>query len=464
MELIKSKNLRIVKSSKKVFLYSSLYGNLCKTHKDVIAIIDFFNKPNDSQDFKINHEQRGQYKKTIEKFRKYKFLVTPGEDEYCEIRREVKKFIKEAKSGKFITNLRLNTSENCNFACEYCFIGKINRKYHTEMNLKEMSWTIARKAIVNFYKLLTINKLKEANIRFFGGEPLLNPLVVIKSIELASFLSRKYNIKTKYLVNTNGSIANEKLSKVFRKHRVDIIVSLDGLKGINDRYRKLKSGKGTFDLIIRNIAIFQRNQNKIIISTVINNDDSRYQLKKFINFLVNKGIKSVGINYEQCYSREKRRKGMAVFVSRSLIQAKNYAIKEKVNLHGFWELPYLKLIKGSLSYCGGIGRELSVDYKGNVYPCSGIKIRLGTVAEILEIPRKKNYLKIIKRVVGNIKGCKGCEIEAMCSGGCAAEAMYVYRDFYKKAPDCILRKSLTKALILEDKPDILMRQKVNKNI
>jgi uncharacterized protein len=310
-----------------------------------------------------------------------------------------------------------------------------------------MSWSIASTAITNFYKLLYKNNNKRAVIRFFGGEPLLNTKVLFKSLVLANKLSKEYSVYTKYLVNTNGTIANKDISQILKKFKVNLVISLDGLPNINDRCRMLRSGLGTFNLVDKNIKIFQADKNKVYISTVITDKQSALKLNKFIDFLAINNLKFIGVNYEQCYGSCRKSLVASNIIVDLIVKAKKYASEKKIELHGSWDVSLGKIIKGGLSYCGGIGEELSVDWNGDIFPCAGIKIKLGHINCIKDIANKKEYQDIIKRTVGDIKGCAGCEIEGMCCGGCAAESLYIYKDFYKKAPDCEIRKITIRKLI-----------------
>lgn len=439
MNLRVSKSLRILKNGRKIFLYHSIYGNLCKVTPTVLDLIKDSKRLNESSD-KLSAQQRV----AIKRLRKYGFILNEKENEAHRLCGQVAEFVDKAVKGELISNLRMNISELCNCACTYCFVRKINN----EGSLRGfMTWNIANHAINNFYKFLRKNKTRKATIRFFGGEPLLNISVLLKSLNLADRLSKRYCIKTQYLVNTNGTVANNYISKIFRKFRVKVVISLDGLPEVNDRCRILKSGEGTFNLVNKNIDIFKLAGNQIFISTVITDKMSALRLNKFIDFLVSRDLKFIGINYEQCFKGYRRERMMNKVIINSIIEAKKYALRKKVILHGFWEMPLQRLIKGDLSYCGGIGKEFCVNWKGEIFPCAGIKIKLGNVVGMSNIVHKKNYLKLIKRTVGNIEGCSGCEIEGMCCGGCAAEALSINKNLYSKAPDCGRRKLIMQKLL-----------------
>ena len=90
--------------------------------------------------------------------------------------------IKElAQRGMYITNLRLNVTQNCNLRCKYCFENALEN-YE---NRQKMDFETAKKAVDVFLDLLEKNGKSEGNIRFFGGEPLLDFSLMTYSFFLA---------------------------------------------------------------------------------------------------------------------------------------------------------------------------------------------------------------------------------------------------------------------------------------
>ncbi len=445
MELFLSKNINVLKTKLgNYYIFDSLCGNLTKINKDMFFLINNFNN-------KINFNEE-KIKKAKDFLVKNHFLIDKNYDELENLKKNFKKYLKESKSGEFVSNLRLNLSQSCNCACKYCYVSKIDA-------LKDncfMSWNVAKKAVNKFMEMAKKNMLKKVTIRFFGGEPLLNLFVFKKSVEYSSKLSKKYGIRINYLLNTNGTLVSEEISKFIYKNKITIVLSLDGLEKEHNRNRIFRDGGGTFNDIDENLNTFLKFKNKVVISTVVTPETNITDFKKFIDYLKSKGIKHLGTLPMQTYVKKGNSKKKAEKIVNLLIESKKYGLKKGVIVKGPWELLFVKLTHPSFSYCGGIGKEFSISPKGEIYPCCAILRKLGTIENMEKIPSNKEYEALLRRSIPFLKKCRGCEIEAICSGGCAAEAEHVYNDINSPSPDCYLRKILVKKMIVEDNPKIFL--------
>ncbi len=90
-------------------------------------------------------------------------------------------------------------------------------------------------------------------ISFFGGEPLLNRKVMSLVCDEISNLPLIRD-KTKYILTTNLTLLTDSDLKFIKQHGFsNVQVALDGSKGRHDSLRKFKSGRGSFDTVIKNI-------------------------------------------------------------------------------------------------------------------------------------------------------------------------------------------------------------------
>ena len=103
--------------------------------------------------------------------------------------------------------------------------------------------------------------------------------------------------------------------------------------------------------------------------------------------------------------------------------------------------------KGLGVYCRAMGGEICVHPNGEVYPCGALNIRLGTIYNIDAVFKSKAYHDMVNRVAGNIPSCRGCEIEAFCAGGCAADAYAANGAVNAPAENCELERRLFKEMV-----------------
>ena len=152
-----------------------------------------------------------------------------------------------------IQQLTLEVTQNCNFRCKYCIYSE-NYSNLRNHNNRNMDWKTALNAIKIFME--HSSKTERLNISFYGGEPLLNFSLIKKVI---NYVNKKYpNEDIYYNLTTNGSLINNEHINFFINHMIHILLSLDGPKHINDKYRIDINGKGTFDRVIKSLEKITR--------------------------------------------------------------------------------------------------------------------------------------------------------------------------------------------------------------
>ena len=179
-------------------------------------------------------------------------------------------------------------TEDCNLACKYCF-EKHNKNYMTK--------EIARKGL----DFICNNAIKEKQDHFhamiFGGEPLLNLDVVEEIFKYGIELAEKNNIQFTTSIVTNATIMNDKVKRIIKtykdKAKLSVQLSIDGVKEVQDAYRVTKNGKGSFNIVEKNVPIwkdiFKDNIYALSIHGCCNRDTLKYLLK-IINILEKYGM------------------------------------------------------------------------------------------------------------------------------------------------------------------------------
>jgi uncharacterized protein len=128
-----------------------------------------------------------------------------------------------------------------------------------------MSLELIRKALCDYLVLVQSERGADVNSRtikftWHGGEPLLAGISYFREI---LDLQRSTVPSTYRVVNaltTNGVEINEEWIDFFLKENIQIGVSIDGPKYIHDAHRKWKGGKGSFDDVMRGIALLKESR------------------------------------------------------------------------------------------------------------------------------------------------------------------------------------------------------------
>lgn len=142
------------------------------------------------------------------------------------------------------------TGAICNLDCMYCFFLS-----------KEMLYPGGRFRMAEEMLERYLGELIDAHagspvveIAWQGGEPTLMGLQFFRrSVELAGRLLKPGQI-AEYSIQTNGTRVDERWASFFRQHDFLVGISIDGPREIHDAYRVTRSGRGSFEQVMRGLG------------------------------------------------------------------------------------------------------------------------------------------------------------------------------------------------------------------
>jgi uncharacterized protein len=321
-------------------------------------------------------------------------------------------------------NITFIVTKDCQLVCKYCYlVGK---------NVKErMSWDVARQAID--YIVNHPERFDEESVvfDFIGGEPFLE----IDLIErICDYIKRQLYEKDhpwfdsyRFSFSTNGVNYHEKKIQDFiqKNHKhLSIGITIDGTRNKHDLNRVYKSGKGSYEDVVRNIPLwleqFPWGSTKVTISSA----DIQY-VKESVIHLYSLGIKEVNIN---CVFEEIWKENDDRLFEEQLIQLADEIIDEgyykEYNCSFFSETigKSLDRQRQNQNWCGS-GMMLAIDAAGNFYPCTRFaqySLRekeariVGNVRDGINSNRLRPFLTL-DRCTQSLPECIDCEV----AGGCA---------------------------------------------
>ncbi|MDD6919886.1 MAG: thioether cross-link-forming SCIFF peptide maturase [Eubacteriales bacterium] len=341
-----------------------------------------------------------------------------------------KEFATQMKDKQSILKaICLHVAHSCNMDCMYCFAGK--GEYHDGSGL--MSFETAKRAI----DFLIANSDGRTNLEvdFFGGEPLLNIDVCKKVVAYARSIEKDKDKNFRFTMTTNGILLDESIYDFLNEEMSNVVLSLDGKKETNDRMRKTKSGKGTYDLVI----------DKFINYLKTRGDKEYYIRGTYTGFnkdffediidIANRGFKELAMepvvtspDNDYALTMEDIEQLKDNYDKLSLEMIRRY---EEGNLFNFYhysvDFEGGPCISKRISGCG-VGTEyVAITPEGEIYPCHqfvGDKDYLiGNIKEIDFIDKKRiepfRYCNVYTR-----EECRDCFAKLYCSGGCSANAYH----------------------------------------
>lgn len=427
-KLRKSRFLRLIHGDHKTIVFHSLLGNLHYAENEINLFFRLLDQG-------INVNQLQEYFPEIDigyqikLLRELKFLVSPEEDE--QILNLMKRKEQSYRKGEMIRVLRLNVSTICNLACSYCYRSCAVAKQDTGI----MSEDVAARAIELYKGLLIKHDHKDIQIRYFGGEPLINWKVMIRTMKDIYDWATQNEFDIMFHLNTNATLVSPHIRDILSEFRRNLVVyvSLDGGSDAHNSARHFKNGKGSYDLVCKGLDLLQEKNIPVVISSVVG-EHNISNLCELIDIASNRNIRSLGLNPILITKTQNQEQLVEAF-----IEAIRYGKERNVNVSGLWGKAIHRIKTGSVgAYCGGIGNELSIMPNGNIYPCQSQPYLLGNLDDLEsgEIFRTENYKLVSHRCAGNIPECRDCDFEGMCAGGCAGDAIAIHSDLFSKTQHC----------------------------
>ena len=148
-----------------------------------------------------------------------------------------------------LSKIALQLTQDCNFRCKYCVYSENSSSLQRSHSVKSMTWDTAKRAI-DFLWNHSVDS-KDIFIAFYGGEPLMNFPLMKEVIDYSK--KRFWGKKITFNITTNGSLLSDDVILYLAEQNVNIMISLDGPKDINDANRITANGEGTYDIVIARI-------------------------------------------------------------------------------------------------------------------------------------------------------------------------------------------------------------------
>lgn len=142
------------------------------------------------------------------------------------------------------------STRNCNLRCKYCVY---NDNYSNQRSVSpiDMSFEIARKSIDYVFSFIKDRKKKEFSFGFYGGEPFLNIRTIKKIVE---YVKQQYDgWQLLFNMTTNLTLLDNRILDFLVENNFILLVSLDGNRYNHDAKRISVNGKGTHDLVMKNL-------------------------------------------------------------------------------------------------------------------------------------------------------------------------------------------------------------------
>ena len=388
-------------------------------------------------------------------------LVQEAYHELKELYAQEVLFSSDEDYGKFsgmlqdapVKSMCLNVAHDCNLRCEYCFAAKGD----FGCGRKLMPIEVGKKAID--FLIEHSGSRHNLELDFFGGEPLMNFEVVKQVVEYARSIEKQHNKNFRFTLTTNGLLLTDDVIEYLNREMSNVVLSLDGRKQVNDRFRPRIDGSGSYDSIVPKYQKLVANRgdkdyyirgtftthnldfaedalhiadlgfDQLSIEPVVSDPKLPYSLKE-------ENLPAAFAEYERLANiileRRKARKGFNFFHFMVDLNQGPCAIKR-------------------LRGCGCGNEYIAITPEGDIFPCHQFvgdeTHKMGNIMDgTFNRTMKSDFAKANVYTKGD---CTKCWAKFYCSGGCSANSWQYEGDIHKSHTiSCELEKKRLECAIM----------------
>ena len=347
----------------------------------------------------------------------------------------------------------LHVAHDCNLRCKYCFastgdFGEGRRLLDFETGKKAIDFLIEKS-----------KGRHNLELDFFGGEPLMNFEVVKQIVEYARSLEQEHNKLFRFTITTNGMLLDDAKIDYINKEMSNVVLSIDGRRGVNDKMRPCINGAGSYNIIMDKYRrlVEKRGHDQYYARGTFTkynldfaNDVMHLYEEGFDQLSVEPVVSPSDKDYALTEAELPR-----IFEEYEILAKKIIAIKKQGKSINFFHF-MLDLDQGPcaikrLRGCGCGNEYVAVTPDGDIYPCHqfvGMKEwKMGNLHEGTFDFKLKDYFS--QTTVYNKHDCKECWAKFYCSGGCNANNLQYAGDVLKSHKlSCELEKKRLECAIM----------------
>lgn len=326
-------------------------------------------------------------------------------------------------TNRMINVMYFIVSTGCNLRCKYCFEENSVHNNHCEQHMSLKVALTAAKKYVNYIK---IKHIREPQIIFYGGEPLINWDIVKAVIKYV----KRHIRDISFSVVTNGTLITDEVAVFLHDNDVSIGVSIDGPSYINDKNRIFRnSTDSVYVSVVNSIQALRKHSVNFSLSITIseaiieNKEDVIEWIKEF-------GVQNIFYNLMHYSAKVDNWDDFYEKTSQYLIDS--FETLNKFNVFdGRISRKIDSLLDGKFKFadCAAIGaNQLTVKPNGDVTICHGFvktdKYVLGNimyddVEKLIEQQSSNTWIKMSPILRDE---CLSCESIYICGAGCSMQS------------------------------------------
>ncbi len=322
----------------------------------------------------------------------------------------------------------LHAAHDCNLRCRYCFAS--TGDFHGERSLlpletgkKALDWLVAHSG--NRHQL---------EVDFFGGEPLMNWQVVKDLVAYARSIEKDAGKNFRFTLTTNGVLLDDEVTEFCNREMHNVVLSLDGRKEVNDRFRVDVAGNGSYERIVPNFQRF----------VAARGDKSYYMRGTYTHYnpdftndlfhMADLGFTELSMEPVVCAPGDPcalTEEDFPVLCEQYELLAKDMLRRWREGrpitfYHYMIDLKHGPCVYKRISGCGSGTEYMAVTPWGELFPCHQFvgdpKYSLGNIWDGVTNTAAQDEFRHCNAY--SRPDCKDCWARLYCSGGCAANSYH----------------------------------------
>jgi len=162
----------------------------------------------------------------------------------------------------------LKATARCNLNCSYCYV----------FNKADQSWRTRSRVMSDDVFVATMRRIRRhceasrqpiVRVMFHGGEPLLAGVARFRRWLTMLHAELDGVARISLAVQTNAVLVDDRWAALFEEFDVEVGISLDGPKEVNDRFRVDHVGRGSYDAIVAAMDVLRARGVRFSILSVI---------------------------------------------------------------------------------------------------------------------------------------------------------------------------------------------------
>lgn len=262
----------------------------------------------------------------------------------------------------------------------------------------------------------------------------MNRAVLRQATRFAADEAARLRVAIGFAITSNGTLINKSDGDFFEEYGFAVTISLDGTAEVHDQLRPYKSGRGSFEHVLRHVEPLLARQRRMQVSARVTVTPLNLALRETLDQFVALGFHSVGfspmLNSPNAH-RELTHDGLADMLAAMIDCGEEF---ERRTVNGM-RYPFANLLlalheihKGTHRpySCGAGSGYFGVSADGDLFACHRfVGDSAGALGSLVDgVDRARQNAWLAERHVHRQEPCRSCWARYFCGGGCHHEVIH----------------------------------------